>query len=433
MTADKGKVPVLGRLGSVLGFPRMPGARKHVLLAIWVLYVFVIGGMSLLGGLGTQLGATGDVFNVYEPWSRWVFEGYTVGIDAAWVYPQVALIPMIAVRAFFFLPTYLAQWAALVFLLHTIAFAMLLGRRPSVGRMWAAVFWIVATAALGYVSLFRIEGITVPLAVVALLWLWRRPTTAAVLLAIGTWIKVWPAALIAAAFVGTRHRVRIVVGSAAVTAIVIGAVLLLGGGAHLFGFLGEQSGRGMQVEAPLALPFVWGAMMHVKGTSIYFNRQIITHQVVGPGSDAVAAATTPLMVLGMIALAVLGFVLVRRGVRSVRLVPPLALAMVLVLILANKVGSPQFQSWLIAPLVLWLVVDRARAWRYAAAGIGAFLLTQLVFPIFYAEFLEAQPVLVAAMTLRDLILVFMLVSVVRHLGALRAPADARVTRAAADE
>jgi len=38
----------------------------------------------------------GDVHNVYDPWSSWALEGRTVvGITETWVYPQLALVPMI--------------------------------------------------------------------------------------------------------------------------------------------------------------------------------------------------------------------------------------------------------------------------------------------------------------------------------------------------
>ena len=40
--------------------------------------------------------------------------------------------------------------------------------------------------------------------------------------------------------------------------------------------------------------------------------------------------------------------------------PPLSLAFVVVLMLANKVGSPQFATWLAAPIVLGLVYRPAR-------------------------------------------------------------------------
>jgi len=99
----------------------------------------------------------------------------------------------------------------------------------------------------------------------------------------------------------------------------------------------------------------------------------------------------------------------RRGAPVVRLLPPLALALVVALIALNKVGSPQFHDWLIAPLVLWIVLDRRRARPLAALALLSAALTQVVYPLLYGELLAAQPVAAAALTARNLVLVVLLV------------------------
>ena len=53
----------------------------------------------------------------------------------------------------------------------------------------------------------------------------------------------------------------------------------------------------------------------------------------------------------------------RRGVPGAELLPPLALAITTALILFNKVGSPQFVTWLAVPIVL-------RADGVASPGAG---------------------------------------------------------------
>ena len=78
------------------------------------------------------------------------------------------------------------------------------------------------------------------------------PRLAGVLLAVATWIKVWPAALIAAAFVALRTRWRIAAGAAIASAVIATTALLLGAGTNLFSFIGQQAGRGLQVESPIA-------------------------------------------------------------------------------------------------------------------------------------------------------------------------------------
>ena len=175
----------------------------------------------------------GDVVLVYEPWSSAALSGGAiVGVTETWVYPQLALVPMLLAKI---LSTpliavmgasgaYLIAWAVLVTVLDAIAFAVLVGRSPSQPRRMAAWFWITALLLLGPIAMYRIDAITVPLAVIGGLWLVSRPAAAAALLAIGAWIKIWPGALLVAAVVAARSRMRVLLTAAAVSAVVVVAV-----------------------------------------------------------------------------------------------------------------------------------------------------------------------------------------------------------------
>ena len=87
----------------------------------------------------------------------------------------------------------------------------------------------------------------------------------------------------------------------------------------------------------------------------------------------------------------------------------MALALVLALIVVNKVGSPQFLTWVIAPIVIGLVLDRRRWWRPGALAVLAAGLTQVVYPLVYDGILVAQPLPVALLTLRNVLLVVLFV------------------------
>jgi hypothetical protein len=90
------------------------------------------------------------------------------------------------------------------------------------------------------------------------------------------------------------------------------------------------------------------------------------------------------------------------------LFPPLALALVLAFIVCNKVGSPQYMTWIIAPLVVGLVVDRRRWWRPAALGLVIAAITQVVYPLTYWGLLNAEAVPAAVLTLRNVLVVVLL-------------------------
>lgn len=351
----------------------------------------------------------GDVYLVYEPWSRDALSGRgIVGVDSDFVYPQLALLPMVLAQGFEWIAGYELAWALIVIALDAAAFALLIGRGRSVGRTVAAGFWLLYLLLLGPIGMYRIDAITVPLAIVGCLFLVGRPWIAAILLAAATWMKVWPAALIAAALIAVRRRGAILGGALIVTAVTMGAVMALGGARHLFGFVSDQTGRGLQLEAPVSMFYLWRAVAGVDGSFIYYDRDLLTFQVAGPAVDIVIALMTPLLVVAVTGIAALGAFKAWRGASFAALFPPLAVSLVLALIVLNKVGSPQFLTWIIAPIVLALVIDRRRWWGIAGAALGAALLTQLVYPLLYAFLLDAQALPAAVLTARNLLMIGLL-------------------------
>lgn len=378
---------------------------------IWLWSAFVVVhtllGWICLGMPGTGIGdyalglPLGDVTLVYRPWIEQALGGYGVpGVSEPWVYPIAALLPMLAAMATG--PAhYGTAWLVLVALLNAAAFAVLLGRGNSPRRRAAAWWWIAFTAALGPIAIARIDAITVPLAIVALLLMAQHPRIGGTLLAIATWIKVWPAAIIAALLLASTRRWVVLATGLVTSAVVAGIVLGSGGGAYLFSFVTEQTGRGLQVEAPVATPYLWLAASGVKSAAIYYSTEILTFQVDGPFADTVAAVMTPLLV-GAVAVPVLiGARAVRTGAPFVRVLPPLALALVVTLQLFQKVGSPQFVTWLIAPIVLGIVWRGSRYRVPAGIALAIAALTHLVYPYLYGRLLAADPVLIAVLTLRN--------------------------------
>lgn len=369
----------------------------------------------------------GDVVLVYEPWSSAaLWGGPIVGVTETWVYPQLALVPMLfakilstpLIAAMGASGAYLIAWAVLVTVLDAIAFAVLVGRSPSQPRRMAAWFWITALLLLGPIAMYRIDAITVPLAVVGGLWLMRRPAAAAALLAVGAWIKIWPGALLLAAVVAVRSRMRVLLSAAAVSAAVLIVLVAVGADTEIFGFLTEQTGRGLQIEAVAATPFLWLAI--AGAARIEYSFDILTFQISAQGADAVSALLTPLMAVVVVVITVIGGIKASRGASFARLFPPLALSLVTTLIVLNKVGSPQFQTWLIAPVILWFVLDRTRAAAPAVLVLALCALTCLIYPLSYDALLRAETLPIAVLTLRNVGLVVLLAVGVRAL--VRVPA-----------
>ena len=393
---------------------------------LWIAFAIVHVGVAWAGFVMPNE-PMGDVYRVYEPWSSQALEGLgIVGITSSWVYPQLAIVPMVLAHAFDPVLGYTAGWAALVTAVDAVAFAVLVGRARSRGRVRAAWFWLAFTAALGPAGLYRLDGFTVPLAILGCLWLVGRPWAASILLAAATWIKVWPAALLAAAVVVVRRRLAILGGAAALSAVILGAVVAAGGAAHAFGFVSQQTGRGLQIESVVATPYLWGAMLGIPGFGLYYSSELLTFQVDGPGVAAVVAVMTPLLIAAMGAIVALGALGAARGVGFASLYPVLSFALVLAFIVCNKVGSPQYLVWLVAPVVLGLVVRRREWVAPAVAALVLAWLTQLVYPTLYHGVLDPQPLAITVLTLRNLGLAALFGGmVVRLVRVVRAPVRAR--------
>ncbi|MCS0500639.1 glycosyltransferase 87 family protein [Protaetiibacter mangrovi] len=349
----------------------------------------------------------GDVTLVYAYWMHRGFDdGIWVGIDTSWVYPLLAIVPM-ALSTLFGWTFYASTWLTLALIADAAAFAVLLHRgRPTRETAAAAWWWIVFLAAVGPVVLGRIDTFATALAIVGVLLVVGRPALGAVLLTAAAWIKVWPAALVAGAVIALRSRLTVLASAAATSAVVLAVGLILGGGASLVSFVTEQSGRGLQIESVLAVPAMWAAWAHA-GTSVYYDRQILTYQLQGPGTELAASLSTPLLALAVGAVVVLGIVGARRGHPSARLLPPLLLALTVALIAFNKVGSPQFAGWLAVPVIFGLVAARLEGGpSFRVPAVLALLiagLTQVVYPYWYGKLLSLDPVLLVALTARNVL------------------------------
>jgi hypothetical protein len=411
-------------------FPRSRGIRAALRTApghpivLWVLFVavhFVLGLIGLFGP-GWPLG---DVSQTYDFWVRTGLEsGIWVGIDTVWVYPILALVPMLAANLLGpgqFVPTWLTE----VMIVDAAAFLVILSfhrdrRLPAVGWWWLAFLLLLGPVAVG-----RVDSITVPIAIIGVLLLAARPAAAAVLLAVATWIKVWPAALIAAAIVTMRTRWRVLAGAAATSLVVAVVALLLGAGGNLLSFIGQQAGRGLQVESPIGTFWMWDAWATQSSRSIvYYDQAILTYQVVGPGAVTAAAIVTPVLAAVTAALLVLGFVAMRRGVPATELLPPLTLAITTALILFNKVGSPQFVTWLAVPIVLGLtasITGKGGSFRVPAIlGLVIAGLTQLIYPYLYDQLIGLNFTMLLILSARNVLYIALLLwAVVAVVDAVR--------------
>ena len=53
----------------------------------------------------------------------------------------------------------------------------------------------------------------------------------------------------------------------------------------MFGFVADQTGRGLQLEAPVSTFYLWRAVARIPGSFIYYDHELLTFQVSGPEVD----------------------------------------------------------------------------------------------------------------------------------------------------
>lgn len=347
--------------------------------------------------LDTNLNAMGDVTGVYRYWiDFWQSNGVLVGVNTSWVYPIGALPPMLLAGVLGD-AAYPVVWLVMVAVLDAVA--LVLVARTSRTVAW---WWLLVTACLGPVALGRIDSIALPFALVGVLHVVRRPAVAAVLLTIAAWIKVWPATLVLAMVMAARRRAVVIAAAATTSAVVVLAALAVGARSSVFSFIGEQTERGLQIEAPVSALWLWDAALGVGGTTVYYDRTLLTYQLRGDGVAEAAGAMTAVLALGVLVVLALGLLAVRRRADPPTTIAITALALVSAAVALNKVGSPQYFTWFVAPVALGMLAAPGR-FRLPIVLVPILdVLTQLVYPWFYGQVLALDPVLLVLLDLRDL-------------------------------
>ena len=417
-------------------FDRLRGARDGLLPArviAWfsrpssVWWGFAVVHLYYLGWMASFF-LNGWAFSDTEQYREWAMAGFSTDVAdqsiSPWVYPVLAQIP-IHVAGIAGHDLYLLAWTLIISALNAVAI-WFLTRRGMGGRGVAAAWWLlVFLVFMGYLSFARVEGIAAPIVLIGMLYAARRPVVASVLLSIATWIKVWPAAVILSLLLAARKRVCVFLAGVAVTAVVVLGTWLSGGLTHIADFLVNQGSRGMQLEATFSTPWVWLSVLNIADSEIADNTAINSSEVYGPGTELAAHLMQPLLIIAVVVGTALLIRSLRRGADRGELFYEGALMMTTVLIVFNKVGSPQFMIWLAPVIVAGLVYDWKR-WRTPATLLmGIAVVTFFIYPLFYTPLIHANPIMAGVLSVRNILLVLLLAWSVKRtwdLGAETRPA-----------
>lgn len=403
-------------------------ARRRAFESIWLLLIVGLFAHLWLIYTGLRSPATpmGDILFAYQPWVQFMIESQRLlGINTDWVYPYPAMIPMWA-SALINPNDFQAGWLTIITSLNLLLVAMIanFGRRgeDSALRFSAAWFWIFFLVVLGPVSISRVDSFSVIVALLGVMALVNRKLNASTAwFAIGASIKIWPAAVLVSAMAASKYRLRILIAAATTAAAIVIVGFFLGANMSLFSFLTNQNDRGLQIESPIAGFFLWAGVADLSNNEIYYDTVMMTFQVAGDGASAVSSLMTAAMAVALAITAFLAWRAAKAGV-SYRVIMPVAvLTATLDLIVFNKVGSPQFVTWLAVPVILGILFS-SQKWRLPLLSVIAIaLLTNLVYPVFYDELLKLNPAALALVTFRNLLYIALLVWANIRLSALAKP------------
>ena len=351
----------------------------------------------------------GDL-SLYDYWAYQVENGAGVyGLATEWVYPALAFVP-IWIAGAVNIVSYDISWLVVIFTLNTAA-SLLMVRPATNARLFSGTYaswaFIVAIFLLGPVAVSRIDSVSAALAIFGLVAIQRNFTgMAAALFTIAGWIKIWPIALFAALIAAFKRKMEGVVVATLISASII-SVGLVAGGTTVFSFIIQQQERGIQIESVMATPWMWLAKFG--SANLFFDDVVLTNQVSGDYVQELASISNYILFGALAITAFLAIRAVRAGRDRTEVFVLAALTGVLDLIVFNKVGSPQFMIWLAVVLVA-LVYFGINGCKFAlVSGAAILLLTQLVYPIYYVELLGLETVPLGLLTLRNLLLLALLV------------------------
>ncbi|MFC6316630.1 hypothetical protein [Corynebacterium gerontici] len=351
-----------------------------------------------------------------HPWTQgdpkyYFAELSTESSTALQEYPSVAVWPL---RLVFWLSqsneaAFIVLFSVLCLLFDATFFAIL---RRHHAPMLALGFWCAMGVLMPEMLLWRFD--IIPGVLVGLAALYLHHHRSQVLLATAAMMKLWPFAL-APAIAGRLHarktwRNVAVYGTS--IAMLGGLTVALGGIERLLSPLSYQGARGVQIESLAATPLMFAAIIAPDRYSVKYAASK-SFEITGPGAAVMQHASSLLMLgCALLVLIWLGRALLR-GPLPRELNVAWMLLVLLVLLGANKVFSPQYLWWLAPLLAVALMLrpdglPRMMTWLCLLCA----LCTSLVYPTWYHQIdhvpFDGLPGAIALVT-RNVLLVILMV------------------------
>lgn len=351
-------------------------------LAIFVLYYITRVVSILLSSNNTSLypnseRVMGDI-TLYASWTDIILNGQ-IPTEDLWQYPPLAAI----VPLFAYGEAYAPLYVGITMLVDLVAMFFLIIAASSEKRWLGAWVWAAAPLIAGPLWLTRYDMFVTVAAMLALLYLVRRPILAAILISIGFCAKLWPALILLAL---PKDRKKIWLWFTGTTLAILSTLYLIFG-SSIGNFIPNMLNRGVHLES-------WvGAIFHLSGKAITPGEETPPFRF--GAYEIYDVTSTPyatiLVLCGIVWIGILAWRWNTQPLEK-RVEPAvLVLAFILAFIVTNKVFSPQYIIWVIGLLAVATIVSKDKRIGYITLLIAvAGILGQLIYPIYYVELLQGQ-------------------------------------------
>lgn len=419
------------RIQSLVNRFRKP---KGQLVAFSLIHVFIILLLSLINPYdATHITATG----LYFDYASQLFQGAVPYRDFPLEYPPLALL-------FLGLPRLIGTnfvgydicftIEILIFDLLGLYLLFVVSRLRGLRYLTVFSVYTLSLLALWPIAIIRYDLIPAIMTLAAIYTFTRGKTkTSWALLAAGTMTKIFPIVLaplflLYSLFHRQYDRALKGVVTFALTTIAIALPLIVISPASLLQIVTYETERGLHVESIYASFLLAGHVLRSMVLSLELNFGSIN--ITGSLADTLARISLPVLV----SLLLIAYWYIFNTMKKVNRYSPLmsddgikgyllnySIFVILVLIVFNKVLSPQFLVWLypLIPLI-------AEKWKYGLWGIfiAAAILTTYIFPYHYQGLLDLNTAEIAILVFRNILLVAMVIFLINRLRAI-APVDVR--------
>lgn len=305
-------------------------------------------------------------------------------VPALWVLKVPAVLAHDDVGAY-------GWWFVLIMLVVDGLFLLALQRIARAPR--AVTAWLVAGLAIGPLLVLRFDLITGAAVAVALLVVLSRPRLAAALVVVAAGIKLWPGVLVGLVGAAAVRRRPYVAAAAVASVVLVLAAAATHGWSRLLTPLAYQTDRGLQVESLAAFPSMVLWALHVDGFAVDYPASL-AFEISGPGT-AFAGAISTLASVAALAWTLWATAALWRRRATPDLVTVAGWALlscISLLVLSNKVFSPQYLTWMLPLVVVVLAVTREQAARTCTyLALAAAIAAQVLYPWLYTSLIEQEP------------------------------------------